>query len=96
MKAWEDWALISEDKVKDVCCFKVGSYTEAQRVAQAIYGAEAFAVDVSYIPVQTDDTYQNGQFLRDGKVIKAYRTEEQEIAAHDRVLDELTIAILEG
>lgn len=96
MKAWEDWALIYDGKVRDVCCFKVGSYTEAQRVAQAIYGVDAFAVDVSYIPTQFDDDYINGQFLRNGNIIMPFRTEEQEIAAQNRAIDDLTIAILEG
>lgn len=98
MKAWENWAMISNGEIKNVSSFRTGGYTEAQHVAQAIYGADAFAVDVTYIPCQPGDRYEGGLIYdaETGKRIDSIPTEEESIELHERAIDDLTVAILEG
>ena len=95
MKAWENFAFISENKVVNVAAFAPGGYTEANRIATTIYGDEAFAVEVTYIPTQAGDTYNNGVFYRGDVAIQPYPNEEEQLAAHETAIDDLTIAILE-
>lgn len=96
MKAWENFAFIKDGKVENIGCFAVGGYTNANQIAAAVYGDGAFAVDVTYIPTQAGDTFADGVFYRDGAIITAYPTEEEQLAAHETAIDDLTIAILEG
>ena len=95
MKAWENYAYILDGEVKNVGCFAVGGYTEANRIAATIYGDGAFAVEVTYIPTQAGDTYNNGVFYRGDVAIQPYPNEEEQLAAHETAIDDLTIAILE-
>ena len=95
MKAWENYAYILDGEVKNIGCFAVGGYTEANRIASTIYGDGAFAVEVTYIPTQAGDTYTNGAFYRDGVQIQPLPDEETQLAEHETAIDDLTIAILE-
>lgn len=96
MKAWENFAFISENKVVNVAAFAPGGYTEANRMAGVIYGDGAFAVEVTYIPCQIGDDFLDGSFYRAGTRIESLPTEEDQLAAHETAIDDLTIAILEG
>lgn len=59
--AHEVFALIFNGIVANIV---VGTYTDCDAVAKATYGNNAFAVDVTYIPVQPEDTYHDGIFER--------------------------------
>ena len=104
MKAWENWAMIQDGEVKNVCSFSVGSYTEAQHIATAVYGDGAFAVEVTYIPCGIGDTYTDGEFYdSEGNVISRMPDEETQLDTHttqiadaEAAIDDLVIAMLEG
>lgn len=59
--AHDIFALVFNGVVANVV---VGNYTDCDEVAKASYGNNAFAVDVTYIPVQSGDTYHDGIFER--------------------------------
>lgn len=92
--AHEVYALIFNGVVANVV---VGTYTDCDAVAKATYGNNAFAVEVTYIPVQPEDTYHDGIFERtvDGSTITVtpVLSEEQQIsqllAANKAIRDEL-------
>lgn len=42
----------------------VGDYYDCDIAAKSTYGIEAFAIDVTQIPVQIDDLYEQGEFYR--------------------------------
>ena len=42
----------------------VGEYYDCDIAAKSTYGIEAFAIDVTQIPVQIDDLYEDGNFYR--------------------------------
>lgn len=79
--AHEVFALVFNGVVANVV---VGTYTDCDAVAKASYGNNAFAVDVTYIPTQTGDTYHDGIFERtvDGETItvEPVLSESQQIA----------------
>ena len=66
MTAHEVFAIING---KDVMNTVVGEYTACNDYAKAMYGESAFAVEITQIPVQIGDTYEDGVFYRviDGK-----------------------------
>ena len=55
------FALIHDSEVKNVV---VGEYYDCNIAAMQAYGNDAFAIEVTQIPVQINDRYQNGIFLR--------------------------------
>lgn len=79
--AHEVFALIFNGIVANIV---VGTYTDCDAVAKATYGNNAFAVDVTYIPVQPEDTYHDGIFERtvDGEThtVNPILSESQQIA----------------
>lgn len=42
----------------------VGTYYNCDQAAKDVFGDEAFAVEVTQIPVQPDDIYRDGEFFR--------------------------------
>lgn len=78
MAAHLTFALIYNDTVANIAA---GDYTDCDTVAKATYGADAFAVDITYIPAQIGDSYIDGAFRRDGAVIEPEPSEEQAIRA---------------
>lgn len=82
MVCHEVFALISENEVKNVI---VGDFYNCNEIARMDYGNEAFAVEVTQIPVQAGDIYENGLFKRgiEGKkvIIDPIPTDRQEIDA---------------
>lgn len=75
------FALINEGEVQNTV---VGEYTDCDQAAKSMYGQEAFAVDVTQIPVQIGDSY-DGAFHRvvNGETITIdpIPTDSQQIAA---------------
>lgn len=59
--AHEVFALILHGVVANIV---VGNYEECNKVAVDLYGEQAFAVEVTRIPVQINDTYHDGIFER--------------------------------
>lgn len=56
------YALISEEKVQNVCV--CSNYEMANYIARASYGDEAFAVDCLQYPCSIGDSYRNNTFYR--------------------------------
>ena len=96
MKAWENYAMIVDGRVKEICSFSNGGYSDAQIFAKDIHGKDAFAINVTYIPVRIADEYVNGIFQRDGQIVQPYPTEEEQLELQSAAIDDLAIAILEG
>lgn len=93
------YAIISEQKVKslNVC----SDIETAQIVARAIYGVDAFAIEVTYIPCQEGDLYRDGEFYRvddsgNEKLISALPTEKEEIENLKKENNELTLALADA
>lgn len=93
MTAHEVYAMIHEETVQNVCV--AYSYEDANQVARAVYGDEAFAVDCLQYPCEIGDKYINGTFYKaDGvTVIQYLPTQEQEVAQLKALNAELTLAI---
>lgn len=98
MKAWENFAIIQNGTVQNICCFAPGGYTEASRIATAVFGDGASVVEVSYVPCKIGDTFRDGNFYdrESGAIIERWPTEEETLETHESAIDNLTIAILEG
>lgn len=97
MKAWEEYAFIQEGKVKHIACFALGEYTLANDMSHDIFGEDAFAINVTQIPVQEGDDYseENHLFYRDGKVVMPLPTDEEEIAINKIDIADLNNAVME-
>ena len=68
---WQIYAYIIDGIVKGTGVYEpLGAYTNANMVAKNLFGNDAFAVDVTYYPVQAGDTYIDGAFYRDGEEVK--------------------------
>ena len=78
MAAHLSFALIHNNTVANIAA---GTYADCDAVAKATYGAEAFAVDITYIPVEIGDSYIDGVFSRDGVTVERELSEEQTIKA---------------
>ena len=62
--AWAAFAYILDGKVQNVGAYYPNEYGKASYVAKAIHGDDAIAVDVTYIPVDIEDEYEDGMFYR--------------------------------
>lgn len=76
------FAIISENIINSVC---VGDYGITNDIAHEMYGADAFAIEVTQYPVEEGDHYEDGEFRRyaeDGTytVLEYIPTDSQEIA----------------
>lgn len=86
MKAWEEYAFISNGRVQNVAVYPIngGAYTCANATAKEIYGTNAFAENVTQYPVYIGCFYEDGKFYHNEKERKGERipplpTEEEEI-----------------
>lgn len=76
------FALIHENEVKNIV---VGEYYDCNEVAMATYDNSAFAIEVTQIPVQIGDKFEDGSFkrynpdLHDYEFIAPLPTDRQEI-----------------
>ena len=72
------------------------SYEEANRLARAIYGDEAIAVDTTLIPVGIGDIYKDNTFFRDGKEILRNPTEKEQITILQEENNQLVECIVDN
>lgn len=93
MTAHEVYAMISDGTVQNVCV--AYSYEDANQVARAVYGDNAFAVDCLQYPCEIGDKYIDGRFYKPDGVteIKYIPTQEQQVAQLQAANDELTIVL---
>lgn len=74
------FALIDGSVIKNVC---VGDYGSCNKIAQSLYGQNAFAKEVTQYPVEEGDKYEDGEFRRytgtSYTVIKYIPTDREEI-----------------
>lgn len=93
MTAHEVYAMIHDDMVQSVCV--AYSHEDANRVARAVYGDGALAVDCLQYPCQEGDKYINGIFYKeDGMTpIEYIPTQEQQVAQMQAENRELTVAL---
>ena len=81
MVVHEIYAIIYDDVVRNTI---VGDYTSCNEYAKANFGETAFAIDITLIPAQTGDTYENGNFYRvingKKKQIKPVPSDSEQIA----------------
>lgn len=93
MTAHEVYAIIQGETVRQVCV--AYSYEDASRVARAVYGDEAIAVDCLQYPCETGDKYIDGVFYKaDGVTPTRYiPTQEQQVAQLQAENTELTVAL---
>lgn len=79
-----NFALIQDAEVKNII---VGDYYNCNELAISTYGNDAFAVEVTQIPVSVGDKFENGFFkrynidLHDYEIINPIPTDRQEIDA---------------
>ena len=93
MTAHEVYAMICNETVQNVCV--AYSYEDANRVARAVYGSSAFAVDCLQYPCENGDRCIAGRFYKaDGVTeIQSVPTQEQRVAQIETENAELTIAL---
>lgn len=93
MTAHEVYAHIHDGVVQNVVV--AYSYEDANRVARAVYGDDAFAVDCLQYPCEIGDKYIDGLFYKaDGITpIEYIPTQEQQVKQLQRENAELTLAL---
>ncbi|MCC8024721.1 MAG: hypothetical protein LIP16_05380 [Clostridium sp.] len=91
MVAHEVFAMIHNNVIQSVCV--AYSYEDASKVARAVYGENALAVDCLQYPCEAGDKYIDGIFYKSDGItpIKYVPTQEQQVA---RLTEELTAAQL--
>lgn len=65
MIIYQNYALINKDEVVNIMV--VENYTEANRLATALYGSDGIAVDVTQYHVKAGDKYREGMFYSVGE-----------------------------
>ncbi len=93
MTAHEVYAHIHDGVVQNVVV--AYSYEDANRVARAVYGNDAIAVDCLQYPCEIGDKYIDGVFYKaDGITpIEYIPTQEQQVKQLQRENAELTLAL---
>lgn len=80
MQYWRTYAFVLNHAVVGIGAYEPNSaYTLANDHAHEFHGESAFAVDVTQIPVNVNDTYSHGQFYRNGEEILPLPTDEEQI-----------------
>ena len=93
------YAIISDQIVKTLSVCK--ALETAQEIARAIYGPDAYAIEVTYIPCQEGDICIGNRFYREDEngnrtEITALPTEKEEIATLKSQNQSLTLALAES
>ncbi len=92
--AHEVFALIHSGVVANVV---VGTFADCDAVAKASYGNNAFAVEVTRIPVQSGDAYHDGVFERtengETVIIEALPTEADSINTLNNLLNSMRLEL---
>ena len=93
MTAHEIYAHIHDGVVQNVVV--AYSYEDANRVARAVYGDDAIAVDCLQYPCEIGDKFIDGGFYKSDGVtlVKYIPTQEQQMAQLRQENAELTIAM---
>lgn len=93
MTAHEVYAHIHEGVVQNVVV--AYSYEDANQVAKAVYGSDAFAVDCLQYPCDQGDQYIEGVFYKaDGATpIRYVPTQEQQVSRLQTENAELTLVL---
>lgn len=93
MTAHEVYAMICNETVQNVCV--AYSYEDANQVARAVYGNDAFAVECLQYPCEMGDKYINGLFYKaDGiTLIDRLPTDKEEIQRLKADNAQLTVAM---
>ena len=93
MTAHEIYAHIHDGVVQNVVV--AYSYEDANRVARAVYGDDAIAVDCLQYPCEIGDKFIDGVFYKSDGVtlVKYIPTQEQQMAQRRQENAELTIAM---
>lgn len=93
MTAHEVYAHIHDGVVQNVVV--AYSYEDANRVARAVYGNDAIAVDCLQYPCEIGDKYIGGIFYKSDGVtpVKYIPTQEQQVEQLRQENEELTIAL---
>lgn len=93
MIAHEVFAMIYDKTIQNVVV--AYSYEDANRVARAVYGNDAIAVDCLQYPCEIGDKYIDGMFYKaDGITpIEYIPTQEQQVKLLQRENAELTLAL---
>ena len=99
MTAWEAYAIIKDNTVQNII---VGDYYSCNNVATANYGNGSIAIEITQIPTEIGDKYEDGVFKHYNKdsheyeVIQPLPTDKQQIdalVAENTVLNELVTDI---
>nr|DAY49575.1 MAG TPA: hypothetical protein [Caudoviricetes sp.] len=93
MVAHEVFAMIYDETIQNVCV--AFNYEDANRVARAVYGNDAIAVECLQYPCEIGDKYIDGMFYKaDGVTpIEYIPTQEQQVKQLQQENAELTIAL---
>lgn len=83
------FALIANNEVQNVV---VGEFTSCNDVARATYGQDAFAVEVTQIPVEIGDLFDGGGFY---KMVSGERVNINPIPTNEQEIAELKAQITE-
>lgn len=98
MLVHQNFAFISEGIVQ--CITVCDSYTEGNRLAKAIYGSDAVAVDCTQWGCMVGDLYRDNVFYRvvgdEEQPVQNFPTEEQEIKILKVENEELLEAAVES
>ena len=84
MKAWEEYAFITNGIVQNIAVFAVGGYTDANIMGSEVFGKDCVVINVSQIPTAVGDIYKDGNFYRvaeDGTqtIVPTIPTEEESV-----------------
>lgn len=98
MIIYQNYAMIQNDTVMSINV--VEDYTEANRLAQALYGEVGLAVDVTQYHVKEGDKYRNGLFYsvaEDGTetIIDPIPTVDQEVSMLRAENDQITESVVD-
>lgn len=93
MVAHEVFAMVYDETIQNVCV--AFNYEDANKVARAVYGNDAIAVDCLQYPCEIGDKYIDGMFYKaDGITpIEYIPTQEQQVKLLQRENAELTLAL---
>lgn len=93
MVAHQVYAQIYDNTVRLVCV--AHSYEDANKVARAVYGDTAFAVDCLQYPCEIGDKYIDGAFFKPDGVtrIEYIPTDTQQVTQHGQELKEMAIVL---
>lgn len=91
MLAHYTYAAISNGVVQNVMV--CSDLALANQIVMATYGAEAFAIEVSYVPCTIGDKYADGNFYHEETLVEAVPNEKEEIATLKSMNQSITLVL---